>query len=469
MEETQKNISGINRREFLKTGGISAATVGAAALIGACAPKETAKAIIGTAAKPDSVLDTGKMETRATNNGDKISLLGYGCMRFTMKKDENGVDKVDQDNVNELIDYALAHGVNYYDTSPAYLRGQSESAVGNALSRHDRKDYFLATKLSNFGDASREGSMRMYRDSFEYLKTDYIDYYLLHSIGRGGVGAFNHRYVDNGMMDFLLKEREAGRIRQLGFSFHGSQEEFDSLLALTDKYHYDFVQIQMNYFDWKHADGQRNVNAEYLYDELDKRNIPIAVMEPLQGGRLASPAENIARRLKERDPEASLASWAFRFAGSYPRVYTTLSGMVYMEHLKDNLKTFLDFKPLTEEELTFLGDELSDAIANYPLINCNDCKYCMPCPFGIDIPGIFQFYNDSVNDGTYAQSKEQKDYAKLRRAFLVGYDRAVPTIRQADHCVGCGQCVPHCPQSIDIPGQLRKIDRYIEKLKQGTL
>lgn len=455
----------ISRRSFLKQAGAGAAA-GALAIAGACSAEKTSDA--GQASKEKT--SEGSMELRTnTGNGDKVSLLGYGCMRFTMTKNEKGEDIVDQENVNTLVDHALAHGVNYYDSSPAYLRGLSESATGMALSRHPRGSYFVATKLSNFSDHSRKASMEMYNQSFENFQTDYLDYYLLHSLGRGGLQAFDGRFVENGMMDTLLADRERGRIRQLGLSFHGSKEEFDVLMQLHDKYHWDFVQIQMNYFDWKHADGRRNAPAEYLYDELDKREIPIVVMEPLQGGRLANPTESVARRLLERDPEASLASWAFKFVGSYPRILTILSGMVYMEHLKDNIETFSGFEPLSDSERDFLGDELANIMANYPTINCNDCKYCMPCPYGVDIPGIFKHYNDSVNEGHYAQSKEQEDYAKLRRAYLVSYDRAVESLRQASHCIGCGQCVEHCPQSIRIPQQLQRIDAYVEKLKQGTL
>ena len=186
-------------------------------------------------------------------NGDKVSILGYGCMRWPMTKDESGKDIIDQETTNRLVDYAIEHGVNYFDTSPVYLQGQSEQATGIALKRHPRESYFIATKLSNFSNYTRENSMEMYRKSFENLQTDYIDYYLLHSIGGGGVEAFNARYVDNGMIDFLMKEREAGRIRNLGFSFHGNRESFDEFLKLHEKYHWDFVQIQLNYVDWRHA------------------------------------------------------------------------------------------------------------------------------------------------------------------------------------------------------------------------
>lgn len=411
----------------------------------------------------------GKMEYRTnTGNGDKVSLLGYGCMRWQMIKDQDGKDIINQDSVNELVDRAIEAGVNYFDTSPAYLQGQSEKATGIALARHPRNSYYIATKLSNFRVFTKEASEKMYHDSFEQMQTDYFDYYLMHSIGRGGYEAFKKRYEDNGMMDFVLKEREAGRIRQLGFSFHGSQPEFDQMIALQDKYHFDFVQIEMNYMDWQHADGVRNVNADYLYDSLDKREIPIVVMEPLLGGRLASVPENVTRQFKEREPDKTVASWAFRFVGSYPRILTILSGMTYREHLEDNLKTFMGFKPLTPEEIEFVKD-MAGIMATYPTVNCTHCNYCMPCPFGIDIPEIFAHYNKHVNAGTVAQNKEQANYNKLRKEYLLSYDKAIPTLRQADHCIGCGSCLSHCPQSIDIPRELHRIDRYIETLKQNKL
>lgn len=213
----------INRREFLKQAGAGTAAVGAVALAGACAPKKTAEAILDDGSSEDG-LENGKMEMRENpGNGDMVSLLGYGCMRFTMKKDESGKDIVDQENANKLIDYALAHGVNYYDTSPVYLQGLSEEAVGNALSRHPRNSYYIATKLSNFSDHSKAASLKLYNDSFRYLQTDYLDYYLLHSLGRGGLEAFDDRFVNNGMMDLLQADREKGKIRQLGLSFHGNQ------------------------------------------------------------------------------------------------------------------------------------------------------------------------------------------------------------------------------------------------------
>ncbi len=459
----------IDRREFLRRLGIGAAAVAATRLPGCTRASDTAGAY--SAQEP---IPTDSMTYRTNpHSGDKVSLLGYGCMRWptiagTSARD--GEDTIDQEEVNRLVDTAIAHGVNYFDTSPAYCKGKSEEATGIALARHPRDTYFIATKLSNFATPtwSREASVAMYRDSLRKLQTDYIDYMLLHGIGMGGMDALKGRYLDNGVLDFLLAEREAGRIRNLGFSYHGDVEVFDYLLALNDRYKWDFVQIQLNYVDWRHAAdvNPRNTNAEYLYGELERRDIPAVIMEPLLGGRLASVPDHVMARLKQCEPERSVASWAFRFAGTHPGVMTVLSGMTYMEHLQDNLRTFCPLKPLNEDEMQFLYDT-ADMMMQYPTIPCNDCKYCMPCPYGLDIPATLLHYNKCVNEGNIPSGLQDADYARARRAYLVGYDRAVPRERQASHCIGCGQCAPHCPQQIDIPGELHRIDRFIESLRQS--
>ena len=391
-------------------------------------------------------------------------------MRWPTVK-EDGNDVIDQETVNRLVDTAIAHGVNYFDTSPAYCKGFSERATGIALKRHPRESIYIATKLSNFSPStwSRKASMEMYHNSFKELQVDYIDYLLLHGIGMGGMESLNGRYIDNGMLNFLLKEREAGRIRNLGFSYHGDIEVFDYLLSKHDEYKWDFVQIQLNYLDWKHAKeiNPRNTNAEYLYNELAKRNIPAVIMEPLLGGRLSNLHDHVVARLKQAEPDRSVASWAFRYAGTHPDVLTVLSGMTYMEHLEDNLRTYAPFKPLTDEEMDFLYTT-ADLMMQYPTIPCNDCKYCMPCPYGIDIPSILLHYNKCVNEGNIPEGHDGEEYRKARRAFLVGYDRSVPRLRQASHCIGCNQCGPHCPQSIDIPSELHRIDAFVENLKQNA-
>ena len=464
-------VKGLSRRDFLKRFGLGASAAGLA--LAGC--KSAGDASESSQAGP---IPVGKMTYRKNpKTGQNVSLLGYGCMRWPTVgggsvRDEDA--EIDQEMVNRLVDTAIKHGVNYFDTSPAYCKGKSEHATGIALARHPRDSYFIATKLSNFAPEtwSREASLEMYRNSLKELQTDHIDYMLLHAVGMGddGMEEYKKRYVDNGVLDFLLKEREAGRIRNLGFSYHGDVAVFDYLLANHDKYKWDFVQIQLNYVDWKHAAeiNPRNTDAEYLYGELAKRHIPAVIMEPLLGGRLAEVPDHIAARLKEREPERSVASWAFRYAGSQPDVLTVLSGMTYMEHLEDNLRSFCPLKPLSDEEMKFLYDT-ADLIAQYPTIPCNDCKYCMPCPYGIDIPSILLHYNKCVNQGYVAESSQSGNYAEARRAFLVGYDRSVPKLRQASHCIACGQCAPHCPQQIDIPGELARIDGYVEQLKQNTL
>ena len=209
-------------------------------------------------------------------------------------------------------------------------------------------------------------------------------------------------------------------------------------------------------------------DAEYLYAELVKRNIPAVIMEPLLGGRLSRLNDHLMARLKQRRPQESVASWAFRFAGTFPDVLTVLSGMTYMEHLQDNLRTFSPLVPCTEEEFTLLEDT-AQRMLQYPTVPCNDCKYCMPCPYGLDIPAILLHYNRCINEGNVPQNSQDENYREARRAFLIGYDRSVPRLRQANRCTGCGQCNPHCPQGIDIPAKLQEIDRFVEALKQETL
>lgn len=466
-----KNSKNIDRREFIKRLGAGSAAVSAAALAGCNSGHNP---VTGNHTD-QSEIPTDSMTYRTNpKTGDKVSLLGYGCMRWPDTSGGAGRDanaELDQETINSLVDYAIAHGVNYFDTSPAYCIGRSERATGIALKRHPRDKFFIATKLSNFAPAtwSREASLDIYHKSFKELQVDYIDYMLLHGVGMGdGMAEFNARYIDNGILDFLLKEREAGRIRNLGFSYHGDIAVFDHLLANHDKYKWDFVQIQLNYLDWQHAKeiNPRNTNAEYLYGELAKRNIPAIIMEPLLGGRLSNVPDHIVARLKQEEPERSVASWAFRYAGSFPNVLTVLSGMTYMEHLQDNLRSFAPLHPLTDGDRKFLY-ETAKLMVQYPTIPCNDCKYCMPCPYGLDIPAILLHYNKCVNQGNVPESRQAENYREARRAFLVGYDRSVPKLRQADHCIGCGQCAPHCPQGIDIPHALHRIDGFVELLKQN--
>ncbi len=459
----------ISRRDFIKrANGVVATMIGATALSG-CGSKEDSKTTSATA-KTNGKKGTMTLRTTPTT-GDKVSLLGYGCLRWFSVTDKD-TGEIDQEGVNKLVDYAIEHGLNYFDTAPSYCDGKCERVTGIALNRHPRDKFFIAAKISNFSPDqwSREATLAMYHNSFKELQMDYIDYLLLHGVGMGnGIEEFENRFIKNGVLDYLLEERKKGRIRNLGFSFHGDVKVYDHLMSMHDsgQCRWDMAQIQLNYVDWKHAQEEhpRNINADYLYGELEKRNIPAVIMEPLLGGRLANVPDHIALELKQRDPEKSVASWAFRFAGTRPGILSVLSGMPYMEHLKENIETFSPLEPLNEEDMAFL-ESTAQKILRYPIIPCNDCKYCMPCPYGIDIPKIISHFNKCINEGSMPLTTQDPAYKSARRAFLIGYDRSVPKLRQADHCIGCNQCVDLCPQRINIPRQMQRINRFVEDLKQ---
>lgn len=462
------NNDEFSRRDFLKK--LGGASLVATAVMTGCANAEGQKDK-DNKTKRDTV--TGGMTYRKDSHGEEVSLLGFGCMRLPTKGGvsgrEDSKNDIDQEEVNKMVDYALSHGVNLFDTSPAYCQGRSEKAVGIALSRHKRETYKVSTKLSNFEVHTREASMEMYLNSFKELQVDYIDYYLLHSVGGGedAMKLLSERYLENGMLDFLLEERKAGRIKNLGFSYHGDIRVFDYMLSRHEEIHWDFVLIQHNYVDWKHAKATnpRNTNSEYLYNELEKRDIPVFVMEPLLGGNLAKLNNHATGLLKKEDPDASIASWAFRFAGSQPKILSVLSGMTYMEHLQDNIKTYSPLVPFSEREEKLLA-EIAEICANYPTVPCHTCQYCMPCPYGLDIPGIFSHYNKCLNEGLVIKDRGNAQYKEARKAFLVGYDRSVPKLRQANHCIGCGKCLEACPQRIDIPKEMQRIDQFVELLKK---
>lgn len=464
----------MDRREFLKhMGGAAVAT---SVVLSAC------KSDGGKTPIAKNIIDgQGEMTYRNNpNTGDKVSLLGYGMMRLPVEGGgtlrDHPDSPIDQELVNQEIDYALEHGVNYFDTSPAYCKGMSERATGIALARHPRSSYYIATKLSNFSPDTwtTEASKEMFENSLKELQTDHIDYLLLHSIGGNSNDLnshemFNARFIDNGILDWLVEQKKAGRIRNLGFSYHGDVEIYDMLLQWHDegRYHWDFVQIELNYLDWNYADemNTRNTDAKYLYEELKKRGIPAVIMEPLLGGRLASLPDHIVKQLQEREPETPVARWAFRFAGTPDGILTVLSGMTYMEHLVQNVQTYSPLRPISEEENTFLM-KIAEEIIKLPTVPCTSCNYCMPCPYGLNIPVIFDYYNKCVTEGKMPTGNtEAREYRETRKRFLIGYDRSIPSLRQASHCIGCGQCKEHCPQKIDIPNELHRIDDFVEQLK----
>ncbi len=451
---TKQKKNEMSRREFLQRLGIGA---GSAMAMMALEP-------FGAIAKrlEDTTFEDGPigMTYRTQNgSGEQISLLGFGMMRLPNNQDE----------VNQLVDYAIEHGVNYYDTAPMYMGGQSEVLMGNALSRHPREKYYVATKMSNQNRRlwDFDESKRMYEQSFERLKVDYIDYYLLHSIG-GGMETLEGRFLNNGILDFLLKEREAGRIKHLGFSYHGDVRDFDWLLDRQDEYEWDFVQIQMNFLDWRHASlrGGRRVDAdaEYLYGKCEKMGVQCVVMEPLRGGAFGNMAKELREQLEAVHPDDSTARWAFRWVGSHPNILTTLSGMNRMEHLEENVKTFSPLVPCTDEENQLLA-EIADQMSGYPTIPCTACEYCMPCPFGVNIPGNFSYYNEAVNEHLLPlPDKSVADFTERKDQFIAGYKKALPdTSTWASKCRGCEVCLSKCPQQIRIPNQMARIVETLQK------
>ena len=447
----KKDNNDMNRRQFLRKLGLGA---GSALALMAMDPLSV---LAGNREKPGTLkyhADENKMTYRVQHgSGEKISLLGFGMMRLPD----------DQQQVDELVDYAIAHGVNYFDTAPMYMGGRSEVLTGNTLSRFPRESYHVATKMSNQNRRlwSYDDSKRMYEQSLERLKVDYIDYYLLHSIG-GGMESLKGRFLDNGILDFLLKEREAGRIKHLGFSYHGDVRDFDWLLDHQDEYHWDFVQIQMNFLDWRHASirqgWRHDADAEYLYDKLEKKGVQAVIMEPLRGGAFGRMAQELTDQLKAVRPNDSTARWAFRWVGSYPNILTTLSGMNRMDHLMDNVETFSPLEVCSEAENKLLA-EIADQMAGFPTIPCTTCEYCMPCPYGVNIPGNFAYYNEAVNTHILPlPDKTAADYMTRKEQFADGLRKALPDVAKwANQCTDCEACLPKCPQQIRIPNQMARI------------
>jgi len=453
----------MNRRSFLKRMGLGSMTAAAAMLaepLDAFASpfekKKKAKTESEAATEAEPVAMTYRTQR---GSGEKISLLGFGMMRLPREPEE----------VDRLVDYAIAHGVNYFDTAPMYGGGQNEDVTGRTLSRYPRDKFYVATKLSNQNPQTWpfEKSREMYENSFRKLRVDYIDYYLLHAIGGGGLDNLRGRFIDNGMLDFLLKEREAGRIRHLGFSYHGDVSVFDYLLDHNDQYHWDFVQIQMNYLDWRHARGGRrrggDADAEYLYNRLDKLGIQCVIMEPIRGGGLANVNEDISAQLRAQRPDDSPARWGFRWVGSYDNVLTVLSGMNRMEHMEDNVAAFSPLEPCTARENELLA-RIADQMSGFPTIGCTTCAYCMPCPYGVDIPGNFAFYNKAVTDKMLPLPEtSSSDYAERQRAYIEAYQQAIPLEKRANRCQDCGECLSKCPQQIRIPNQMTRLVELTRK------
>ncbi len=358
----------------------------------------------------------------------EVSLLGLGTMRLPCKtalKRENN-PMIDYKKGQELVDLAYENGVNYFDTAYMYHVGKSEKFIGTALKKYPRDTYFLADKMPIWMCTKKSDVEKIFKKQLEKTGHDYFDFYLLHSLGKDNF----EKCEKYGVYDFLLKMREEGKVKNIGFSFHGNLDDLHNIVAA---HHWDFAQIQMNYLDWKNQD------AEAQYNILTEAGIPVIVMEPVRGGQLADVSEEINDMFQKARPGKSAASWAMGFVASHSNVLTVLSGMNSVEQLNDNLATFTNFVPFSERELKICSN--AEAMINKnDVIPCTGCDYCGDCPKGVKISSIFAVYN-KIKTGEYTIPQGKEEYAKIDG--------------NCDDCIACGKCANHCPQGIEIPTLLK--------------
>lgn len=357
----------------------------------------------------------------------EISRLGLGNMRLPcktpIKREANPL--IDYNKAQELVDMAYENGVNYFDTAYMYHAGKSEKFIGQALKKYPRESYYLADKLPIWMCKRPADMQKIFDKQLQRTGIDCFDFYLLHSLDKGNF----EKCEKYGAYDFLLEKQKQGLIKNIGFSFHGT---IDDLKTIVATHHWDFAQIQMNYLDWKNQD------AKTQYEILTEAGIPVIVMEPVRGGKLADVPKRVEELFKNNAPDKSIASWAIRFCATHDNVLTILSGMNAKEQMLDNLQSLTDFVPMTDVELKICQNAAS-IINESEIIPCTGCDYCADCPKSVKISTIFDVYN-KLKTGEYTAEQAKEKYAQI----------------DVNHtqCVACGKCKEHCPQSIDIPKML---------------
>lgn len=369
---------------------------------------------------------------------DRVSLLGFGCMRFP--KTEEG--KIDQVRAGKLLDTAIKAGVNYIDTAYPYHDGESEPFLGRVLARYPRNQYFLATKLPVWKADTKEEAQALFEEQLGRLQVKYIDYYLFHALNRERWD----KVVKSGMLPWAEQLKREGRIRHLGFSFHDEYEVFREIITYRQ---WDFAQIQYNYMDRDIQAGDRG------YELAGKLGIPLIAMEPVKGGTLASLPREAEEIFSAAGADAGAPSWAFRWVGTHPNIKVILSGMSTPAQVEDNLKSFSPFTPLSQEEMTVV-EQASQAIRRRIKNSCTACRYCMPCPAGVDIPGNFAIWNEG---SMYGIEEEAGKAFKEKQEAGAG----------AEKCIRCGKCEAVCPQGLPIRDDLEKLCRDLGKKNKETI
>ena len=375
------------------------------------------------------------MEYRSMDKlGIKTSLLGFGCMRFPTKADGT----IDEAKAEAMLDRAYASGVNYFDTAYPYHNGESEPLVGRIMKKYDRHSFYLATKLPVWLVKEASDVDKYLNEQLERLQTDYVDFYLMHAMGKERWDEM----LKIGCVDRLIELQKQGKIKYLGFSFHDGYEAFEEIINYRD---WDFCQIQFNYMD---CDEQATFKG---YDLAKEKGIPLVIMEPVKGGTLARLSDDIMDKFATADPNASAASFALRWVGTLDNVKVILSGMTTDEQLEDNLKTFDSFKPMDQKELDMIED-VKATILSRTMNGCTGCRYCMPCPMGVDIPGSFSCWNR---------------YHMYQNYYAVNWtwETEMGDAHQPKNCVECGKCEAACPQKLPIREQLKAVQLDLDAAK----
>ncbi len=375
------------------------------------------------------------MNYRTDKYGNKLSALGFGCMRFQTK-----MGKIDFDEAEKEIMTAIDGGVNYFDT--AYIYPGSEALLGEVLEKnHARQKVNIATKLPHYLIKSKESLDKLFNEELKRLRTDHIDYYFMHMLT--DIDAWQ-RMVDLGILKWIEEKKKIGAIKQIGFSYHGNTDMF---IKLVDAYDWDFCMIQYNYMDEHSQAGRRGL----MY--ANQKGLPVMIMEPLRGGKLVNRLPEEAKKIfKGYEKQYSPAQWAFKWLWNQPQVTVVLSGMNSVEMVKDNIRTAssTSIGELSQKDEEMLQSVLK-AINEKMKVGCTGCGYCMPCPKNVDIPGTFAHYNRKYAEGWFPAMKEHVMCTALRKT---------PT--SASNCIGCGKCEKHCPQDIPIREKLKEAQKELE-------